>query len=205
MAPAWGQRGLPLRRAVTVVVCVALAALELVHPPSAEGAADWWLPLHVALIAGYALLTWQLWQAVPMARVLLAVFGVANAAFLAIEGVLVGVLAVTFLANATGAAWCLVLLVLAAEVYPAPRERLTLALLALTWLVFVASATPFVQGQLLSRAVTIVTAAWLTYRGGPAALPSAVLVFGAVLRQHVGPEAALGLLCLAFALGWRAR
>ena len=47
--------------------------------------------------------------------------------------------------------------------------------------------------------------AWLAYRGGTADIGSALLVFAAVLRQHVGPEAALGLLCVAAALAWPRR
>jgi len=77
-------------------------------------------------------------------------------------------------------------------------DRLLVVLLALTWLAFVGSALGL--PVLISRVLAIATLGWLVHGSGPAALGAALLVFGAVLRQHVGPEAALGLLCVAGSL-----
>ena len=132
----------------------------------------------------------------------------ANTIFLVLDGVFAPADSVATNAlwgNVTGAAWCLVLLSLAAALSPAELDRPTTLLLILTWVAFIASATPLPAGPLLSRAVAVASAAWLAYRGGVSALPSALLVFGSVLRQHVGPEAALGLLLVAAALGFSVR
>jgi hypothetical protein len=191
-----------------IAACVVLAVLELVHPASSDAGAagSMWVPLHVALIGGYGLLSWLLWRTgTAVLRVALIVFVLANTALMASEGLMIGLPAGTLLGNVTGAAWSFALLSLAAALYPLALDRVMAALLAMTWLVFVAGATPLEMSPLLSRATAIVTAAWLTYRGGPFALPSAVLVFAAVLRQHVGPEAALGLLCVGAAAGWNFR
>jgi len=205
-----------MRRALpAIALCSALAVLELAHPPSPAGSA--WLPLHVALICGYVGLTWVLWRTAPRTHAMLgaalAVFVVANTAFLALDGLAIGLGATpapaaadALLANLTGAAWCAALLGLAATLAPQPHDRPRHILLVLTWLVFVASATPLLAvGSLLSRAMATATAAWLVYRHGTDALPSALLVFAAVLRQHVGPEAALGMVSVAVALGLLAR
>ena len=89
------------------------------------------MPLHVALLVGYALLAGALYRttASPLARAALVVFAVLNSAFLVVDGLVVGLRApvdpasadalwatpaVMLLANATGAAWCAALLALAA-------------------------------------------------------------------------------------------
>ena len=195
---------------------MALAILELAHPVSAAGAV--WLPLHILLTGGYGLLTWLLWQAAARGdrhrtasaalRVALIGFVLANTIFLVLDGVVAAADSVgtnALWGNVTGATWCLVLLCLAAALSPAELDRPTTLLLILTWVAFIASATPLPAGPLLSRAVAVASAAWLAYRNGVSALPSALLVFGSVLRQHVGPEATLGLLLVAAALGFSVR
>jgi hypothetical protein len=175
------------------------------------------------------MLTWILWRgafvlairndwraaARVACRVALVVFFLANAMFLVVDGLVVGLRAATdpvgvdaiwesptviLLANVAGAAWCLALLSLAAVRVPADLDRATAFLLALTWLVFLVSATQLQAAQPLSRVAAIGTAAWLVFRGGAPALPCALLVLSAVLRQHVGPEAALGIVLVAAAL-----
>ena len=212
-------------RAATIGACIVLALLELAHPAWAGSAvADGvvaagsrWVPLHIGLLMGYAALCGLLWVSAPLgpaARAALVVFGVANTAFLAIDGLAVGLTApaapgvadtlwsstaVTVLADVTGAAWCLTLLLLGAARAPRPPDRYTAVLLALAWLAFIASDTVVGLSPLVSRGLALAAGAWLAYRFGTAALPAAVLIFGAVLRQHVGPEAALGVVCLALA------
>jgi hypothetical protein len=56
---------------------------------------------------------------------------------------------------------------------------------------------------LVSRLAATATAALLVYARGAQAIPPALLIVSAVLRQHVGPEAALGLVFLAAALSIR--
>jgi hypothetical protein len=70
-----------------------------------------------------------------------------------------------------------------------------------TWLSFVAS-TFVPAGGPVSRVAALATGAWSVFAVGARRVPFALLVFAAVLRQHAGPEAALGLVCIAFAL-WR--
>jgi hypothetical protein len=243
-------------------VSIALAALELSHPAWADGsvaqavsaAGEWWLPLHVLLIAGYGVLALVLWRHVaervgPVERAamsLAAVFGACNSAYLALDGLVVGVLArtdpnaadalwnsplVTLLADATGASWAATLLLTALTLGPSaraanarviqqrpaplphgalapPAGRLELVGAALTWLLFAASAAPVgpaAGAAVLSRVAALATGAWVVYQRGTIGIPFALLAFAAVLRQHVGPEAALGLGCisLAFALTTR--
>jgi hypothetical protein len=211
-------------RAALVVVSLAVAVLEVLHPAWTDGdvaeavasAGSLWLPLHVGLLLGYALLVWCVWRLQHHRRHFLLLFGVLNSLFLLVDGVLVGLLASTdpaaadalwsspvvfLLANLTGATWSLALLVLAAHLAPGRIDRWTGGLFGATWLVFVASALPLPVGPSFSRAAAVATAGWLAYRDGRPAVPAAVLVFGAVLRQHVGAEAALGLVCLAVAVG----
>jgi hypothetical protein len=221
-------------RAATAIP-IALAALELSHPAWADGsiaqavnaAGGWWLPLHVLLIAGYGVLALVLWRRLsarvgPVARAarsLALVFGACNSAYLAIDGIGVGVLAqtdpnaanalwnsplVAVLADATGASWAAALLLAALTLAP-PAPRVEGVGAVLTWLLFTASAAPFPAAALLSRLAALATGAWAVYQRGTIGIPFALLAFAAVLRQHVGPEAALGLGCisLAFALTTR--
>jgi hypothetical protein len=183
-----------LWRRASVTLCVALAALELVHPATFDDQPAW-VPLHIALLALYLVLGATLWSRrsqVPF-RVALIAFCVANTAFLAIDGVFapadLNATLPTILADVTGAAWSLTLLALAAP---------PVWLGAAVWLAFMSNV------PLLSHGVAIAAVAWLAYRGGASAIPAALLVFAAALRQHVGPEAALGLVLLAVALGWPA-
>jgi hypothetical protein len=75
--------------------------------------------------------------------------------------------------------------------------------LALIWLTFVASTPAIGLAPLVSRLAATIMAASLVYRSGAPALPTALAIMAAVLRQHVGPEAALGLLVVAGALATR--
>jgi len=182
-----------LPRRASVVICLALALLEVLHPAAYDGQADW-VPLHVGLLVLYLALGATLWtqRSDALFRVALVAFSVANAVFLVVDGLLApddaNVLWPTLLANVTGAAWSLTLLALAAP---------PLWLMAAVWLAFVSNV------PLLSRGVAIAGVAWLGYRGGASAIPAALLVFASTLRQHVGPEAALGLVLVAVALAWR--
>jgi len=216
-----------------MLVPIALAVIELGHPAWSDGsvaravssAGGWWIPLHVLLVAGYGLLTVRLWRDLPpnrlgaLARALFLIFGLSNTVFVAVDGIVVGLQAVPdptaadalwtspwvgALANVTGAAWSGALLSFAAAVSPGRSGRAQLLGLALIWLTFVASAA--VPGAaVVSRALAIAVGAWTVYRQGVSSVPFAVLVFAAVLRQHVGAEAALGLLLLAVAFGFRER
>jgi len=208
-----------LRPAFPVFVPLALAALELAHPtfpgaaPSQAVAAvgAWWLALHLALIVGYALLVSSLWSRSRLARLALAVFVLCNTAFLAVDGLGVGLLASTdpggadafwnsppviALGDATGAAWAAALLLIAAQ-STRPSRLITLAL-SVAWLNLVAS-TVVPQARLVSFALATAIAAYRLYQAGATGLPFALLVFAALLRQHVGPEAAVGMLCIALA------
>jgi hypothetical protein len=174
-----------------------------------------WVSLHVALLGGYAVLCALLWLSTPsvrLARAALIAFGLANTLFLAIDGVVVGLratidpaatdalwssTAVLLLADVTGALWCIALFALAlAHVH---RDRVVLGLLVLAWVAFVASATALGITPLVSRALALGAAAWVVYRSGASALPAALLLVAGVLRQHVGPEAALGMASIAIA------
>jgi hypothetical protein len=190
--PAWTRLAVP----------VAVAALELIHPPGAESA-DWiWIPLHLALIAAFGALVAVLWRRAHWraARAALIAFAGANTAYLLVDGVL-GDLSpgTSALANAAGAAWAAALLLMAASA-PGVSRRVTAGLM-MTWLAFVASAPPVGLPPLVSRLAAATTAAWIVYATGRSALPGALLTFGAVSRQHVGPEAALGMVCCALAIG----
>ena len=223
-----------------LAVPIALAALEVSHPAWADGSVAqavsaggaWWIPLHLLLIAGYGLLALVLWREIGgetggrAARTLLAMFSLCNSAYLAVDGVAVGVLAqtdptaadtlwnsplVTVLADATGASWAAALLVTGWSWHGTARGRVSTAGALVTWLIFLASAAPaaatsvLASAALLSRSAAIATGAWAVYQRGTSSLPFALLVFAAVLRQHVGPEAALGLVCVAIALAITAR
>jgi hypothetical protein len=222
-------------RALTVVLPIIIAPLELGHPTWSEGAESqavlaaggWWLPLHVLLLAGYGALVRLLWVlqsrcwAGPrrwpgtLPRILLVVFLVCNTAYLGVDGLGVGVLAptdpdsadrlwhseiVAALANLTGAAWAASLLSVAAAVSSAGRTRLAVLGLGMTWLTFVASASPLATPPIVSRLAALATGAGVVYVTGNSGVPVALLVFAAVLHQHVGAEAALGVLLIGVAL-----
>jgi hypothetical protein len=205
---------------MTVVIPLALAALELAHPTWGGASAaravaafgTWWLILHVALIVGYALLVLTLWR-VPshLGRLALAAFLVCNTAFLAVDGLAIGLLAptesatadalwnspfVVALADATGATWAATLLILAAG-YTSPSRLVAIAL-GTVWIALIVSPVVSVA-SLVSFAIALAVAAYQVYRGGAAGLPFALLVVAAILPQHVGAEAAAGMLCLALA------
>ena len=149
-------------------MCVVLAGLELVHPAFADDAVPEpltavWVPLHGALLIGYALLVATLYRTsiTTPARVTLVVFVLLNTAYLVVDGLVLGPHAppdpaVTLLANATGALWCAALLTRAAAT---TVDRTALGLLILTWLSF--AATAFGVPLIVSRAVAIATMAWL--------------------------------------------
>jgi hypothetical protein len=218
---------MPRRSIVRVAEPLALAALELSHPTwsgeASQGVAaagGWWIPLHVLLVVGYGVLARLLWTPAAVARALLVLFAVCNTAFLAVDGLVVGVLAgsdpsaadalwaspmVDALANLTGAAWAAALLATAARRYPAEEPPAVVVVESvLTWAVFVASGFVPLAGA-ISRVLAVATGAMAVQASGRAAVPFALLVFAAVLRQHVGPEAALGMLCIAVALAFRGR
>jgi hypothetical protein len=241
---------MPIRRWAAVLGPVIVAVLELSHPTWSDGsiaqavvaAGAWWIPLHLLLMAGFALVAllladasgehagsagavaaqrFRLGGAVPtqrfrtVTRMVLAIFVVCNTAYVLVDGVVVGFLAssdpatadtwwksplLTVVADITGAAWAASLLLVAATLGPIQPRQFTFVALALTWLAFVASAPPVSIPPLASRVIAVGSGAWAVYRAGRAATPFALLVFAAVLRQHVGPEAALGMLCIAAAL-----
>jgi hypothetical protein len=217
-----------------IAVPIALAALELSHPAWADGsvaqavsaAGEWWLPLHVLLIAGYGVLALVLWRRLSArvgpgaraARWLALVFGACNSSYLAVDGIVVGVLAqtdpnaadalwnspaVAVLADTTGASWAAALLLAALTLLPSAAAAG--AGTVVTWLLFAASVAPLPGAGLLSRVAALATGAWAVYQRGTIGIPFALLVFAAVLRQHVGPEAALGLVCIALAFALTTR
>jgi hypothetical protein len=218
---------MPSASTFRVAVPLALGVLELSHPTwgnasVSEGVAEaggWWIPLHVLLVLGYGLLVWMLWTPTMTARLTFGVFAASNTAFLAVDGLAVGVLsqaepavadlvwnslAVQALGNITGAAWAAALLATAAALYPADQRRTGLIGSALTWATFVASSVvPFAAA--VSRALALAMGVLSVQVSGMAGMPFALLVFGAILRQHVGPEAALGMLCIAIAQALRGR
>jgi hypothetical protein len=201
-------------RRLALLVLVAVAALELAHPGVEQAAGDWWIAVHALLLLGYVGVAALLWRLTSSQYVHLALvaFGAVNGVYLAVDGVAVGWLArtdaaaaeqvwtspgVAALANVTGALWTAALLLLAD-----PRDRVGRLGALLTWFSFVAS-TLVAGAALVSRIVALATAGWSVYRRGAEAASLALLVFAAVLRQHVGPEAALGLLCVAIAINLR--
>jgi hypothetical protein len=215
-------------RSIAVVgVPVAVAVLELSHPTWAgvsisdgvAAAGAWWIPLHLLLIVGYGVLVWILWTPGVLARALLVLFVACSTAFLAVDGLVVGVLSqtdpaaadalwnnppVVALATLTGAAWAAALLATAAELYPSDQRRGVLVEYTLTWATFVASGFLPLAGA-ISRVLAVATGAMAVQATGRASIPFALLVFAAVLRQHVGSEAALGMLCVAVTLALRRR
>jgi hypothetical protein len=210
-----------------VGVPLAMGVLELTHPTWSDtsvsqgvaAAGSWWIPLHVLLIVGDGLLVRMLWTPTVVNQVVLGGFAAASTAFLAVDGLAVGLLSqsdpaaadalwnnpvVQALGNVTGAAWAAALLATAAALFPSDRRRVGLFGSALTWATFVASGlVPFAAAA--SRALALATGMLSVQASGVAGVPFALLVFAAILRQHVGPEAALGMLCIAIAQSVRRR
>ena len=168
-----------------MVVPLLLAGLALVHPTWAGGsvapaaAGGWWIPVHGLLLLGFGALGWLWWLGHWTSRFAVGAFLLCNAAFLAIDGIAVGLMAandpvgadvlwnspwVELLSDATGATW-------AAGCSP-PRgrsnleraiDRATLGGLALTWLTFVASGyVPYAGAA--SRVVALATGSYAIYR-----------------------------------------
>lgn len=210
-------------RALRLVVPAVLATLEVSHPTWSAGTVSeavvasggLWIPLHLLLGMGYFGLVCLLWVPSLLPRIMLGAFLLCNTAFLVVDGVGVGVLAtfdpgaaerlwdsplVVVLANLTGAAWAASLLSVAPCVSPAGRSRPALLGLGATWLTFIASATPLAMPFPIDRAAALTTGAGAVYARGGSGVPFALLVFAAVLHQHVGPEAALGMLLVGVAL-----
>jgi hypothetical protein len=182
---------------------------------TSETAGLWWLPLHGLLLIGYALLVARLWRLTrsPFAHAAFVGFAVCNSLYLAVDGIAVGVLAhadpagadalwsaawVNVLADITGATWAASLLLLSLSF---SREWPIRLGAGLTWLAFVAAAVPAIAGGAvsLSRIAAAGTGGWCVYQRGAASIPVALLIFASVLRQHVGAEAAFGLLLIAIA------
>jgi hypothetical protein len=213
-------------------VPVFVAALELSHPAWSDGAVTqaiasagaWWIPLHVLLLLAYCVLVGAvLWPAASTGlipgwwpRAMLAMFCIFNTAYLVLDGLIVaradpataeGIWNspwVTGLANAVGASWAAALLVCALGWLSARAGRAVHIGLVLTWLAFIAGAA-LPAATLGGRIIALTTGVGLVYARGAMALPSALLVFAAVLRQHVGPEAALAMVFVAAAIALRER
>src|SRR5919202_4037745 len=191
------------RSVLGVGVAVALAVLELSHPTwsgesVSEGVAAagaWWIPLHLLLIVGYAVLVWILWTPATLTRVVLGVVVASTTVFLAIDGLAVGLISQTDpaaadalwngppvgpLVSLTGAAWSAALLATAVEHYPSEERRIVVIESALTWAAFIASGfLPF--AGIISRVLAVATGAMAVQVTGRASIPFALLVFAAVL------------------------
>jgi hypothetical protein len=194
----------------------------------------WWLAVHVLLLCLFPVVLWTLSMELPphraglesAARVLLAIAAVTNVAFVAVDGLGTGFLILDSasqgsaetvaamwnsalliaLADIAGGAFALALLVTAAALYRDASSGFTLLALVLTGLAFLASALPNAEAALLiSRIAAVVAGAAAVYRGGATRVPFALLVFAAVLPQHVGSPAALGMLLIGAALVLRGR
>jgi hypothetical protein len=210
-------------RALSIVVPITLAVLELIHttwsesglPQAFLAAGGFWAALHLLLLVGYIVLVWLLWVPAALPRILLVVFLVSNTAFIGMDGVGVGLLAISdpdaadrlwsspvlaALANVTGAAWAASLLAVAAFICDVGRTRPALLGLGLTWLTFVASTPPLAAPSAFSQIAALATGAWFVFTTGASGIPAALLVFAAVLHQHVGAGAVLGILFVCIAL-----
>jgi hypothetical protein len=225
-------------RRLLVLAAPSAAVLELLHPTWPDDAIfesiapvlGWWLALHVLLLGLLPGVLWTLWLELPrrrggaksLARVLLIIAAIANAAFIAIDGIGTGLLILyaraaaltvlwnspllTGLADLAGGAFALALLATAAALYREARTGLAVVALIVTGLAFLASALPNLSAVLLiSRIAALVAGAVVVYRGGGSRVPCALLMFAAVLPQHVGPPAALGILLIGVALLFRGR
>ena len=216
-----------------------VAVLELLHPIWPDDAifetvaplVGWWLALHMLLLVLFPMVLWTLWLELPpmrgrlevVARALLIVAAIANATFIAIDGIGTGFLIVDARSNAaglaamwngpllvgladlSGGAFALALLVTSAALYREARSGLALAALVTAGLAFLVSALPGASPAVpISRIAALVAGVAMVYRGGAGHMPFALLVFAAVLPQHVGPPAALGTLLVGAALFLRA-
>jgi hypothetical protein len=221
------------------------------HPVWASGtsvyqgiaeAGDRWLVVHLLLTVGFPTLAFALYRLIPndesregrVAAWLLGLFGAAAAAFLALDGVVTGMMVRSAagqeaaqqvqaaesvralwasplalgLANLTGLTFALALSATALALYPRTRGRLVLACLGIVVAALVGAALASMLGFLwppaLARVAGIATGAVAVYRQGATAIPFALLVLAGVLPQHVGLEAQVGLLCVFFAIAGRA-
>ncbi|GAC1313783.1 MAG: hypothetical protein NVSMB2_02280 [Chloroflexota bacterium] len=214
-----------MSRGISAGVALLIAALALTHPALAAGAAGapaaaiaargpLWLATHTALLLAFLTFGWRLGRhTTGSTQAALRLFAVANTAYLALDGLVVGALASSdpsraaavwnapalgILANAVGALWAAALLLLAWIRLPhSQRTMLSQVALALTWLCFAASAAPGGVPPLASRFIAAATAALVIYRRGTPAMSAALLTVAAVFRIHVGAEAAVGLLLIA--------
>jgi hypothetical protein len=223
------------RRRVLLLAPAAAAALELLHPTwpddsifeSVAPVIGWWLTVHLLLLVLVPAVLWTLSLELPansarLARVLLVVAAVANAAFIAADGLGTGVLIISTraadlpamwnsplliaVADFAGGSFALALLATAAALYPDAASGLPRVALLMTAAAFLASALPTtVPALLLSRIAALVAGATIVYQSGASRVPFALLVFAAVLPQHVGAPAALGMLLVGAALVFRGR
>jgi hypothetical protein len=165
-------------RQVRVAIPLVLGGLELAHPTwsnnsvaeAVAAAGGWWIPLHLGLLLGYALLVLAFWPSATVARVFLAAFAICNTAFLGTDGVVVGVLAGADPA-AADALWNSPLVTVLADLTGATR--------AVAW--GLAAYDAYVAG------------------GNQRGLRAGLFILAAIPRQHVGLEAALGMVFLALA------
>jgi hypothetical protein len=225
VASSPSQRSLPVPLAIGPPIL--LAVLALLHPiwtgdsVVAAASSPNWIPVHIGLLVGFAALVGVMWPAGSRrapAAIALAVFALVNAIYLAVDGLWIGRLAlsdppladalwnaptVTVLANLSGALFCLALLLRATLEHDVRDDRLLIGGLGLTALLLIASGWLPYAG-LAARLAAIATGGLAIYRAGLPAVPFALLVFASVLRQHVGPEAALGMVCITVALAWPA-
>jgi hypothetical protein len=229
------------RRALLLVPPTA-AVLELLHPTWPDDAivqvvapvVGWWLAVHVLLVCLVPVVLWTLSLELPpggggsafLARTLLVTAALANAAFIAADGLGTGLLILNTgsadsaaalttvwnspvliaLADIAGGAFALAVLTTASALYPDARRGVPFFGLVVTALAFLASALPGgSQALLVSRIAALVAGAAVVYRSGAHDVPFALLVFAAVLPQHVGPPAALGMLLIGAALLFRGR
>jgi hypothetical protein len=223
------RRRLALRTGAWIAVGVPLVvgALQLAHPSWSGGSISdavletgpWWVPLHVLLLVGYVALALTLWPDNSLSRALLVAFVLCNTVFLIVDGLLVGNLAASNAAAAdslwnspatialgdlTGALWCAALLAIGATRAPVSQRSGSppgwlIVLAVLIWAGFVASlVTP---AAIVIGSLALVFAVYRTYsrRGARAGVTFGLLALAALARQHVGVEAALGMVWIALA------
>ena len=224
---AWAAVGVPLALGVLQLTHPTWTDGSVSQAVLAAGA--WWIPLHVLLLLGYVALAATLWPEgvhVSVSRALLVGFVVCNTAFLLIDGLVVGSLAgsqpatadsvwnsplTVGLGDLTGALWCAALLAIgaarasampsspASAGSPGQMPRSLIILVALIWGGFVASlVTP---AAIVVGSLALVFAVYRTYtrKGAHAGLTFGLLALAALARQHVGVEAALGMLWIGLA------
>jgi hypothetical protein len=206
-------------------------------------AVSWWIAVHLLLIGLYALVAIHLAVVLSgtnnlvavAARVLLVAVVVCAAAYLTLDGVVVGLLVWSgqerdaaarasielsvdalwesslsaALANLAGASWACALLCTAVALFPQGRSRVALLGLGLTATALLMAVFPLPPALAwlgsLSRVTAIATGAYVVYSAGASHLPFALLVVGATLPQHVGPPAVLGMVCVFLATASHAR